>query len=119
MKDQLNNTKTSLEEQQSIAEGLRGQVEEANEEISKLLADLKAKNEEASGLDRSLNRLKTEWDEFRVQVEKALDQLVKEVAKDDDGTTSKVNLLAFPDVNMSMHQVEAIKKRNAIIASYR
>jgi hypothetical protein len=45
---------------------------------------------------------------------------VAEVSKDEDTSTSKQqSLLIFPDMNVSSMQVEAIKKRNAIISSYR
>ncbi len=70
-------------------------------------------------LERAQNKLKSDWDEYRTQVEKALDQLVKQISKDEDSSNNKLNLLAFPDVNMSMLQVDALKKRNSIIASYR
>ena len=45
--------------------------------------------------------------------------MLKEVSKDEDSSNVKLNLLAFPEVDMSMMQVEAVKKRNTIIATYR
>lgn len=52
-----------------------------------------------------------------------------EIGKDDDGVLPSAttvgkqqqqnSLLAFPDTNISSMQVEAIKKRNLVISSYR
>jgi hypothetical protein len=45
--------------------------------------------------------------------------LLEEVSRDtEDASLTKQNLLIFPDETLSAMQVEAIKKRNAILGKY-
>ena len=46
-----------------------------------------------------------------------MQQLVDEIGKEEDNL--KYTLLSFPDDQLSSLQVEAVKKRNAIIQKYR
>lgn len=64
-------------------------------------------------------KLKKEWEEYRKETAQALEQLLEEVGKDEEGASlSKQNLLTFPDETLSAMQVEAVKKRNAILGRY-
>ena len=47
---------------------------EANDEITNLLAEIKAKNEEIINLDRAHAKIKSEWEEDKLQNEKTLDR---------------------------------------------
>ena len=63
--------------------------------------------------------MRKEWEDYRVITTNALQQLLEQIGKDEEGASlSKQNLLSFSDQTLSAMQVEAMKKRNLILAKY-
>ena len=63
--------------------------------------------------------MRKEREDYRVITTNALQQLLEQIGKDEEGASlSKQNLLSFSDQTLSAMQVEAMKKRNLILAKY-
>ena len=90
--------------------------QQMNDNLSKNVENLTKSLEEEKVTS---SKLRKEWEEYRKETTKALEQLLEEIAKDEDSSSlAKQNLLTFPDETLSAMQVEAVKKRNHILGKY-
>lgn len=119
LKDSIQSAKQDVTSRDIKLEETREELSVNLQRIETLTRDFETTSKNLEDEKRSALKLKKEWEDYRRDTTKALEQLIDQISKDEEGSSlTKHNLLAFPDSTISVMQVEAIKKRNAILVKY-